>query len=84
MSPVGRNSELHHPFEYFLPLVRGHTLFTLARALSIFDQLSTIFKGQLISKCPFGFIISTKIPTEKFNRFCPRGRSQTTFTRGGG
>ena len=24
------------------------------------------FKGQLISKCPFGFIASTKISTEKF------------------
>ena len=27
------------------------------------------FKGQLISKCPFGVIVSTKIPTKKF---CPR------------
>ena len=30
------------------------------------------FKGQLISKCPFGVIVSTKIPTKKFDNFCPR------------
>ena len=29
-------------------------------------------KGQLISKCPFGVIVSTKIPTKKFDNFCPR------------
>ena len=29
-------------------------------------------KGQLISKCPFGLIVSTKIPTKKFDNFCPR------------
>ena len=28
-------------------------------------------KGQLISKCPFGVIVSTKIPTKKFDNFCP-------------
>ena len=31
-------------------------------------------KGQLISKCPFGVIISTKIPTKKFDNFCPGGQ----------
>ena len=31
-----------------------------------------VSKGQLISKCPFGVIISTKIPTKKFDNFCPR------------
>ena len=31
-----------------------------------------IAKGQLISKCPFGVIVSTKIPTKKFDNFCPR------------
>ena len=39
------------------------------------DKLKTTFienpKGQLISKCPFGAIVSTKIPTEKFDKFCP-------------
>ena len=29
-------------------------------------------KGQLISKCPFAVIVSTKIPTKKFDNFCPR------------
>ena len=29
-------------------------------------------KGQLISKCPFGVIVWTKIPTKKFDNFCPR------------
>jgi hypothetical protein len=28
-------------------------------------------KGQLISKCPFGAIVSTKIPTKFFPRFLP-------------
>ena len=26
-----------------------------------------VAKGQLISKCPFGVIVSTKIPTKKFD-----------------
>ena len=28
-------------------------------------------KGQLILKCPFGFIVWTKIPTRLFLDFCP-------------
>ena len=28
-------------------------------------------KGQLISKCPFGFIVWAKIPTKLFLDFCP-------------
>ena len=31
-----------------------------------------IGKGQLISKCPFGFIVWTKIPTKNLTNFCPR------------
>ena len=31
-------------------------------------------KGQLISKCPFGVIGWTKIPTKKFDNFCPGGQ----------
>ena len=31
-------------------------------------------KGQLISKCPFGSIVWTKIPTKKFDNFCPGGQ----------
>ena len=33
------------------------------------QQQST--KGQLISKCPFGVIVSTKVPTNFFKDFCP-------------
>ena len=29
-------------------------------------------KGQLISKCPFGVIVWTKIPTKNLTNFCPR------------
>ena len=29
-------------------------------------------KGQLISECPFGVVAWTKIPTKKFDKFCPR------------
>ena len=35
-------------------------------------KLGTFSKGQLISKCPFGVIVWTKIPTKKFDNFCPR------------
>ena len=38
----------------------------------IIDDKLPILKGQLISKCSFGFIVLTKIPTEKFDKFCPR------------
>ena len=31
-------------------------------------------KGQLISKCPSGVIVWTKIPTKKFDNFCPGGQ----------
>ena len=30
-----------------------------------------LLKGQLISKCPFGIIVWTKIPTKLFLDFCP-------------
>ena len=32
---------------------------------------SPLAKGQLISKCPFGVIVWTKIPTIFFENFCP-------------
>ena len=32
----------------------------------------TAFKGQLISKCLFGVIVWTKIPTKKLPRFLPK------------
>ena len=31
-----------------------------------------ITKGQLISKCPYEKSVSSKIPTKKFDNFCPR------------
>ena len=34
-------------------------------------SLLEISKGQLISKCPFGFIVWTKLPTKLFLNFCP-------------
>ena len=39
--------------------------------LPVFLKQDETTKGQLISKCPFDFIVSTKIPTEKFDKFCP-------------
>ena len=35
------------------------------------EILYSFAKGQLISKCPFGFIVWTKIPTKLFLDFCP-------------
>ena len=35
-------------------------------------NISAAVKGQLISNCPFGVIVWTKIPTKKFDNFCPR------------
>ena len=35
-------------------------------------ELSNSSEGRLISKCPFGFIVSTKRAMEKFDEFCPR------------
>ena len=38
-------------------------------------------KGQLISKCPFGVIVSTKLPTKKFDNFCPRNLKVVKSTK---
>ena len=35
-------------------------------------RIYQLTKGQLISKCPFGVLVQTKIPTKKFYKFCPR------------
>ena len=35
------------------------------------SRLFKVAKGQLISKCPFGFIVWTKLPTKLFLNFCP-------------
>ena len=34
--------------------------------------IGCIAKGQLISKCPFGVILWTKITTKNLTNFCPR------------
>ena len=39
--------------------------------LIIYKQSDSIIKGQFISKCPFGVIVWTKIPTNKFEKFFP-------------
>ena len=46
---------------------------------TIFSSNST--KGQLISQCPFGVIVSTKIPTKKFDNFCPRNLKRGQIIR---
>ena len=38
---------------------------------NLYRFLNFLDKGQLISKCPFGVIVWTKIPTKKFPRFLP-------------
>ena len=38
----------------------------------ISNGIKFLFKGQLISKCPFGVMVWTKTPTKKFDNFCHR------------
>ena len=40
-----------------------------------------VIKGQLISKCLLGVIVSTKIPTKKFDNFCPRNLKRGEIIR---
>ena len=47
---------------------REHIRKTLPDVVFIVMSLT---KGQLISKCPFGVIDWTKIPTKKIDNFCP-------------
>ena len=52
----------------------SHTLspVTQLKLGQIMKSIKRIFiKGQLISKCPFGVIVWTKIPTKKFDKFLP-------------
>ena len=42
------------------------------RLPGVFLPFYKFYKGQLISKCPFGVIVWTKISTKKFDKFCPR------------
>ena len=41
---------------------------------SIFEHFWGAAKGQLVSKCPFGVIVWTKLATKKFDNFCPGGQ----------
>ena len=52
----------------------SHTLspVTQLKLGQIMKSIKRIFiKGQLISKCPFGVIVWTKIPMKKFDKFLP-------------
>ena len=42
-----------------------------ASYLEPFQVNITFAKGQLISKCPYEKLVSSKIPTKKFRDFCP-------------
>ena len=62
-------------FYFCLPLLLDFLQIVLIGNLSCefvhFMNFFKIPKGQLISKCLLGVIISTKIPTKKFDNFCP-------------
>ena len=59
----GKKSFLKSYFNFYAPqLLNLHDFFLETQGSS---------KGQLISKCPFGFIVWTKIPTKLFLDFCP-------------
>ena len=54
-----------------------HKILVNSRPKTILDKSSSLIesgdstKDQLISKCPFGFIVWTKLPTKLFLNFCP-------------
>ena len=52
---------LYFPYTSYFCVIVGHKLYTEYLTHS---QLTITHKGQLISKCLFGVIISTKIPTK--------------------
>ena len=56
-------------FSFLLLFFKDIKLFST----TIWKEFITIlfFKGQLISKCPFGVKTSSKIPTKLFLDFCP-------------
>ena len=74
-SRIGRSSKTMKPHcawvLFKIEMNQNQNRNNKANANSVKVSKTNFTKGQLISKCPFGFIISTKIPTEKFNRFCP-------------
>ena len=50
-------------------------------AKKTFKKNSVDAKGQLISKCPFGVIVWTKIPTKNLTNFCPRIKKVVKSTK---
>ena len=46
-------------------------MFSRILRIRILRNISRNTKGQLISKCPFGFIVWTKISTKLYLDFCP-------------
>ena len=56
-------------------------MFSQAKIIFLFKKkyFSVCTKGQLISKCLCEKIVSTKIPTKKFDRFCPASFIQTRY-----
>ena len=46
-------------------------LWAVGCAIRLFGAFAQIHKGQLISKCPLGVIVSTKKPTNFFKNFGP-------------
>ena len=44
----------------------------LAVVMQSLDSFQAVVKGQLISKCPFGVIVWTKIATKKFDNLLAR------------
>ena len=75
------NSWSYEPFEI------GHLLNVWNRVIMIWKtlyyQITVVLKlqakGQLISKCLCEKIVSTKIPTKKFDRFWPASFIQTRY-----
>ena len=71
--PLSANKTLYSPLDYV-----SSTKFRVQCFQYHSLQYSKILarsegaKGQLISKCTFGAIVWTKIPTKKFDKFFPR------------
>ena len=59
------------PLHNFLPYHSWIDSMLLSRLENI-ETLQIHAKGQLISKCPFGVIVWTKIPMKNLTNFCPR------------
>ena len=67
-----------HPY-YSLDAASGRNWQNAIRLVELLENilsrfytiLAELIKGQLISKCPFGVIVLTKIPSKKFDKFCP-------------